>query len=323
MGRRAGHRQNEQLVNSIITITLPFFALIGCGYVAGRKGLLGDEGIKGLNAFVFYFALPCLIFGSLAAKPLSDIVNPEFMSAYLAASIAVFAAASFMGRLLFKGNLAISALQGQAASVGNVGYLALPLITALLGVEATLPVVLGWLVDLVILVPLSIALLEINKQTGGAWNDFLTKVIKGVVFNPFVLSILAGVLYATSGLAVPAPLASFTGLLGKAAGPCALFALGVTLAGRPISEGLGEALYMSAFKLFIHPTVMWVSMVLIFKIEPLWATAAVLTAAAPVAGNVYIVAQSFGIYVLRASTSVLISTAIAVLSFSALAALLT
>jgi malonate transporter and related proteins len=310
-------------VQNIITITLPFFALIGCGYLAGRKGLLGDEGIKGLNAFVFYFALPSLIFASLASKPLTDIVNPGFMGAYLAASIVVFAAASFMGRMLFKGSLGISALQGQAASVGNVGYLALPLIAALLGEEARLPVVLGWLVDLVVLVPLSIALLEVDRHASGALKDFVKNVVKGVVLNPFVLSIAVGVLYAASGFDVPAPLQSFTGLLGKAAGPCALFALGATLAGRPMSEGLGEAAYMVTFKLFIHPGVMWVSMVMIFEVEPLWATAAVLTAAAPVAGNVYIIAQSFGVYVLSASTSILISTAIAVLSFSALAAFLT
>ncbi len=309
-------------MDSIISITLPFFALIACGYLAGRLGLLGDEGIKGLNAFVLYFALPCLIFSSLASKPLVDIVNPTFMGAYLTASIAVFATASFMGRLLFRGSLGISALQGQAASVGNVGYLALPLIIALLGPEASLPVVLGWLVDLVVLVPLSIALLEIDRHDAAAWRDFTQNVIKGVVMNPFVLSITAGVLYATSGLAIPIPIDSFTGLLGKAAGPCALFALGATLSGRPVSDGLSEAVYMSAFKLFIHPAVMWVSVTMVFEIEPLWATAAILTAAAPVAGNVYIIAQSFGVYVLRASTSILISTLIALLTFSTLAAYL-
>jgi malonate transporter and related proteins len=309
-------------MQNIITITLPFFALIGCGYLAGRKGLLGDEGIKGLNAFVFYFALPCLIFASLASKPLADIVNPGFMGAYLSASIVVFAAAAFLSRILFKTTLGMAALQGQAASVGNVGYLALPLISALLGADAALPVVLGWLVDLIVLVPLSIALLEVDRHSTGAWLDFARNVIKGVILNPFVLSIMAGVLYAASGLALPVPLDSFTGLLGKAAGPCALFALGATLASRPLSEGLGEAATMSIFKLFIHPAAMWISMVIVFDIQPLWATAAVLTAAAPVAGNVYIVAQSFGVYVLRASSAILLSTALAVLTLSALAAIL-
>jgi len=309
-------------MQNIITITLPFFALIGCGYLARSKGYLTDEGIKGLNAFVFYFALPCLIFGSLAAKPLADILNPHFMGAYLSASIVVFAAAALLARTVFKTTLGMSALQGQAASVGNVGYLALPLITALLGPDAVLPVVLGWLVDLIILVPLSIAMLEIDRHANGALKDFAGNVLKGVVLNPFVLSIAAGVAYAASGLIIPVPLGAFTGLLGKAAGPCALFALGATLASRPLSEGLKEAATMSVFKLFIHPGAMWVSMVVIFKIEPLWATAAVLTAAAPIAGNVYIVAQSFGVYVLRTSTAILISTALAVLTLSALAAIL-
>ncbi|NQU55680.1 MAG: AEC family transporter [Rhodospirillales bacterium] len=310
-------------MQNIITITLPFFALIGCGYLAGRKGLLGIDGIKGLNAFVFYFALPSLIFGSLASKPLNDIVNPQFMGAYLSASIAVFATAALLARVAFKTTLGMSALQGQAACVGNVGYLALPLITALLGTDAALPVVLGWLVDLIVLVPLSIALLEVDRHNTGALKDFARNVLKGVVLNPFVLSIAAGVLYAASGFDVPVPLASFIGLLGQAAGPCALFALGATLASRPMSEGLGEAATMSVFKLFIHPGAMWVSMVMIFDIEPLWATAAVLTAAAPIAGNVYIVAQSFGVYVLRVSTAILLSTALAVLTLSTLAAFLT
>lgn len=309
-------------MQNIITITLPFFALICCGYLAGRKRLLSEEGIKGLNTFVLYFALPCLIFGSLASKPLADIVNPDFMGAYLSASIAVFAGAAFFSRTLFKTTLGMSALHGQAASVGNVGYLALPLITALLGPEAALPVVLGWLVDLIVLVPLSIALLEGDRHASGVWMDFLRNVLKGVLLNPFVLSILVGVLYAASGFDIPAPLATFTGLLGKAAGPCALFALGATLASRPLSGALSEAVSMSAFKLFIHPAVMWISMVMIFEIEPLWASAAILTAAAPVAGNVYIVAQSFGIYVLRASTAILLSTALAVLTLSALAVIL-
>jgi len=309
-------------VQSVITVTIPFFALIGCGYVAGRRHFLSDDGIKGLNAFVFYFALPCLIFRSLATKPLADIVNFEFMGAYTAASVVVFAIAAIVGRAVFKGTLGVTAIQGQAACVGNVGFLALPLIVALLGEAAALPVVLGWLVDLVVLVPLSIALLEADRHDRDAVADFARNVVRGVTLNPFVLSIVAGIAYAASGLGLPKPVDSFTGLLGQAAGPCALFALGATLAGRPLSEGFSEAAYMTGCKLFVHPAVMWVSMTVVFDIDPLWATAAVLTAAAPVAANVYIIAQNFGVYVLRSSTAILISTAVAVFSFSALVALM-
>jgi len=309
-------------LQGIITITLPFFALIACGWLAGRRQILSEPGIAGLNAFVFYFALPCLIFSSLASRHVADIANPSFMLAYGAAGLFMFAATAAVGRLLFKTTLGESALLGQAGSVGNVGYLALPLIIALLGEAATLPVVLGWLVDLVVLVPLSIALLEIDRHDTGASADFVRTVVRGVALNPFVLSIAAGVLWSAGGLTLPAPVESFTSLLGRAAGPAALFALGATLSQRKMADAMAEAAYMSAAKLFVYPAVMWGTMTQIFQIEPLWATAAVLTAAAPVAGNVYIIASSFGVYVLRSSTAILISTALAVLSFSGLVAFL-
>jgi len=309
-------------MQAVLSITLPFFALIGCGYIAGRRKFFGDDGIRGLNGFVFYFALPALIFRSLATRPIADIVSPEFMAAYAAAGLAVFAVAALGGRLLFGGPIGHNALQGQAASVGNVGFLALPMIVGVLGPAAALPVVLGWLVDLVVLVPLSIALIEGGRHDAGAGADFLVKVARGVILNPFVLSIAAGVAYAASGFPLPGPLDTFAGLMGTAAAPTALFALGATLAGRPMAEAMNEAVFMSALKLGLHPALMFAAMALFFDGDPMWATAAVLTAAAPVAGNVFIVAQGFGIYVLRASSAIVVSTAAAVLTFSAAVALL-
>ena len=309
-------------MESVLGITLPFFALIGCGYVAGRRKFLSEDGVRGLNTFVFYFALPCMIFLALAPRPFADIINWTYMGAYGLAGLSVFTIAALSARLLFKGSLGVCALQGQAASVGNVGFLALPLIVALLGPDAALPVVLAFTVDLVVLVPLSIALLEIDRHNGGAAMDIVRKAGRGVIFNPFVLSIAAGIAWSATGWAIPGPVETFTGLLGKAAAPTALFALGATLAGRPMSDAMTEALHMSAAKLFLHPALVWLSLTVLFDIPAAWVTAAVLTAAAPVAGNVYIIASNYGIYVLRASTAVLVSTAIAVLSFSALVAFL-
>ncbi|MHA1597796.1 MAG: AEC family transporter [Alphaproteobacteria bacterium] len=309
-------------MESVLGITLPFFALIGCGYIAARKKFLGDEGVRGLNTFVFYFALPCMIFLALAPRPFADIINWTFMGAYGAAGLTVFALTALSTRIFFRGSLGICALQGQAGSVGNVGFLALPLIVAVLGPDAALPVVLAFTVDLVVLVPLSIALLEIDRHRDGGALSIAVKAGRGVIFNPFVLSIAAGMAFSASGWAIPGPVETFTGLLGKAAAPTALFALGATLAGRPLSDAITEALHMSAAKLFVHPLLVWVSLTMLFDVPDAWVTAAVLVAAAPVAGNVYIIASNYRLYVLRASTAVLISTAIAVVSFSALVALL-
>ena len=77
------------MLNAII-VTLPFFALIGIGYLAGRREFVVESGIKGLHTFVFYFALPCLIFRALATRPISDIANPRYMGIYLAAGLLAF-----------------------------------------------------------------------------------------------------------------------------------------------------------------------------------------------------------------------------------------
>ena len=78
-------------MNSVLGVTLPFFALIGCGYLAARRNFLSDDGVKGLNTFVFYFALPCLIFLALAHRPFADIVNWNYMVSYGLAGLLIFA----------------------------------------------------------------------------------------------------------------------------------------------------------------------------------------------------------------------------------------
>ena len=312
-----------------LAITLPFFALVGCGYLAGRHGVLGGkdntaEAVKGLNMFVLHFALPALLFRTTATRGIGEMFEGAYVLAFFLAGLITFAATALVGRALFNLNAAESALQGQAGSVGNVGFLALPLLLALLGEEAGAPIVLGWMVDMVLLVPLSITVIEATRHhgQGNNWLSFFAKVAKGVVFNPFVLWVVAGVAYSAAGLPLVKPLDTVADLLAKAAGPAALFALGATLSARPLSESLGEATYLSLAKLLVYPAIMWVMMTQVFNIDAFWATVAILVAAAPVAGNVYIIASGYGIYMVRASSAILVSTGLAVVTFSVLTAML-
>ena len=107
-------------------------------------------------------------------------------------------------------------------------------------------------------------------------------------------------------------------MLAKAAGPAALFTLGATLAGRPFSDLVAEAVYLSTAKLILYPLVMWFAMTHLFDVDPFWAMTATLVAAAPVAGNVYVIAAGYNVYPVRASSAILVSTGIAVISFSLL-----
>lgn len=306
----------------IFNTALPFFALIFCGYGAGRFGLLSPAAVTGVNTFVFYFALPAFIFNLTATSPLADIFKAPYMAAYLSAGLVVFALAAGLGRLLFRVKRDEAAVLGAAAVLGNTGYMGLPLVVAAFEREAAIPLLLGVTIEATIFIPLTITIIESSRGEGGQWLKVAGSVSAALARNPLVLSIFLGVLISGLALDLPIPITKFTGLLGDAAGPCALFALGATLVGRPLSSGLAETSYMSAFKLLIHPAAMWFAMTRLFTVDPLWATVAILGAALPVAANVFIVARQYDTYLERASSAILLSTLVSMVTVSALLAVL-
>jgi hypothetical protein len=309
-------------LQTILNTALPFFALIFCGYGAGRFKLLSEASIAGVNAFVFYFALPAFIFNLMATSPLADVANGPFVAAYLGAGLVVFAVAAILGHLLFDIRRSEAALQGAAAVLGNTGYMGIPLVAAAFGDRAAIPLVLGLTLEATVLIPLTIILVEAQKGLDAGWSQLLGSVAGAMVRNPIIIAIFAGVLVSATGIGLPTPVENFTALLGRAAGPCALFALGATLTSFPISTGLGEVSYMTFFKLLIHPAAIWFATTRLFDVDPLWATVAILGAALPVAANVFIVAKQYDTYVERVSSAILVSTAISVVTVSALLTIL-
>jgi malonate transporter len=305
-------------LQTILDTALPFFALIFCGYGAGRFRLLSEASVAGVNAFVFYFALPVFIFNLLATSPLADVVNAPFMAAYLGTGLVIFAVAAVLGRLLFKVRRNEAALQGSAAVLGNTGYMGIPLVAAAFGDRAAIPLVLGLTLEATVLIPLTIILVEAQKGFDAGWSELLRSVAGAMARNPIIVAIFAGVLVSASSLGLPIPIGNFTDLLGNAAGPCALFALGATLTTFPISTGISEVSYMTFFKLMIHPAAIWFATTRLFDVDPLWATVAILGAALPVAANVFIVAKQYDTYVERVSSAIFVSTAISVITVSAL-----
>jgi malonate transporter len=302
----------------ILDTALPFFALIFCGYGAARFRLLSEASITGVNAFVFYFALPTFLFSLMATSPLSEIANAPFVAAYLGAGLPVFAVAAVLGRLIFKVRPSEAALQGSAAVLGNTGYMGLPMVAAAFGDRAAIPLVLGLTLEVTVLIPLTIVLIEAQEGLGGGLSPLLRSVAEAMIHNPLMIAIFVGALVSATGSGLPTPIENFTELLGSAAGPCALFALGATLAGQRLSSGIGEVSYMTFFKLLVHPAAMWFTTTRLFDVNPLWATVATLGAALPVAANVFIVANQYDTYVERISSAILVSTAVSVVTVSAL-----
>jgi malonate transporter len=305
-------------VQTILNTALPFFALIFCGYGAGRFKILSEASVAGVNAFVFYFALPAFIVNLLATSRLADIANGPFIAAYLGTGLVLFAVAAVLGGFLFKVRRSEAALQGSAAVLGNTGYMGLPLVVAAFGDRAAIPLVLGLTLEATVLIPLSIILVEAQKGLDAGLFRLFGSVARAMVRNPIIIAIFAGLLLSGTGLGLPTPVENFTDLLAAAAGPCALFALGATLAAFPISAGMAEVSYMTFFKLLVHPAAMWFATTQLFDIDPLWATVAILGASLPVAANVFIVARQYDTYVERVSSAILVSTIVSTFTVSAL-----
>jgi malonate transporter len=305
-------------LHSILNTALPFFALIFCGYGAGRLKLLDETAAAGVNTFVFYFALPAFLFGLMSSSPIGEVVNGPFMGAYVTASLTVFTLAALVGRWLFGTGRAEAAVQGLAAVLPNSGYMGIPLISAVFGAGAAVPIVVGLTLDGVLMIPLGIVIIESSKgRAEGLFHTVLT-TFSALARNPLILSIFTGLAISASGLTSPAPVTNFLDLLGGTAGPCALFALGATLAGRQVAGGAAEVSYMTFMKLAVHPAVLFFTTTRLFEVRPLWATAALLGAALPIAANVFIVARQYDVYVVRTSSAILVSTAVSIFSVSAL-----
>ncbi len=173
-----------------------------------------------------------------------------------------------------------------------------------------------------VLIPLTVAIVEAGRGAGKGPLRLARSVAGSLLRNPLIIAISAGALASATGLALPTPAANFANLLGGTAGPCALFALGATLTTFPVSSGPGEVSCMTLFKLLVHPTVMYLATTLIFDVDPLWATVATLSAALPVAANVFVLARQYDSYLERSSSAILVSTTVSVLTVPTLLALI-
>jgi len=293
--------------------TMPFFALIALGYGAGAWGFFSAEATAYLTKFVFYFALTAMILQFSANLSLAQVFDLNFVLAYLAASFTIYAIAMTVAVMRGIG-WAEAAVEAQCAVIGNVGFLGIPMLALLLGEAAIGPVIMVISIDLMVFSSLIVIVITLARQ-GHLSAAIFKSVALGVVKNPMIVSIVAGFAYAATGWSIPVPVNSFLTLLGAAATPCALFAIGASLAEKS-AERISVAGWLSFCKLALHPAAVAISALWLFDVDPFAAKVMVASAALPVAGNVYILAQHYGVAPQRVSASILISTLVSVLTLS-------
>ena len=297
---------------AIFIKTLPFFAIIGLGYMAGRRGFFNAEATAYLTKFVFYFALSAMLFKFSANLSLGEVLDWQVIWAYLLGTMAVYILAT--GVCLARGeDIPTTAVESQCAVIGNVGFLGIPMLLLLFGEASIGPNMLVLMVDLIVFSSLIVILIT-GARDGRMSLGILRTITLGLLRNPMIVSIVLGLSWSALDIPIPEVFNTFLDLLGSAATPGALFAIGASLASKS-AERLSVA-GITFCKLVLHPAAVAVCALVIFDIDPFSAGVIIAAAALPVAGNVFMLAQHYGVAAQRASTAILISTAISIVTLS-------
>ena len=316
-------------VLSVLLVTFPFFALVLCGYLAARSGILPQPAIPGLNAFVLFFALPCMLFRFGSSTPIAQLLDPVVAGVYvLCALVMVGGTVAFTRARMGWTDAAFGAL---VAAFPNTGFMGVPLLVALLGAQAAGPAILTMLVDMLLTTSLCIALSRLDGAGTHGMAVALRRALRGMLTNPMPWSIALGALASALQWRLPGPLDKTVAMLADAASPVALFTIGAVLARSQMNQhdrvAVRDYVPVALAKLFIHPVLVWLAgwaaIRMGLPLSPFAHTALTLAAALPSASNVSLLAERFGAHNGRIARIILVSTALAFLSFSGAVQVLT
>ncbi|MBB3318552.1 hypothetical protein FHT77_004453 [Rhizobium sp. BK181] len=304
-------------MSDIVSLLLPFFGLIFIGYIAGKVTKQPAGALGWMNTFIIYAALPALFFKLVSRTPFEDLTRIDFIATDLAATYSIFVVLFAIGRWVRGNSLADCTIQSFAGAYGNIGYMGPGLALLALGEGAAVPVALIVCLENALHFIVAPALMAVAGDDRRSVGRLAIDIARKVAFHPFILSTALG--FVAAGLHVDQPLAfqRFVDYLAQAAAPCALFAMGVTLALRPLKRVPVEIGYIVPAKLIVHPIVVYLALTTVGGFDPIWIYAAVLLAALPTATNVFVIGQQYGVWQERASATILITTALSVVTVSA------
>ena len=312
-------------MGAVIEIVLPVFLLIGIGYALGRSPLLGGEaGIKALTNFVFYAAVPALLFRLFGRGLPADGIQWSIVLGYFAAAFIHFALGMAASRFVFRNGAAETGLAGMSGVFSNTVLMGLPLIYTAFGEEGMLPLLMIVTFHPMILIPLATLTVEALRGEGQVRPLLvLGNAVRTLAVQPVILGMVAGIGFGLTGWTLPSVLDRLIDMLSAAATPAALCALGASLTQFSIAGDLKESLFLVMMKLAGLPLLVWLFTAHVFQNDPLWVAVATINAGMPAGVNVFLLARYYGIYTQRSASAILIGTGMSVFTISVLMALFT
>ena len=297
-------------MSPLLEIILPIFLVVFIGFAVARAGMFDKKATEVLSRFVFNITLPLLLFHSLATVSLPEQIEWEFLLSYYLIALVLFAAGALTGKVGFAYDLRGQGLFGMGASYSNMVVLGLPIVLNAFGDAAILPMFLLISVHSALIFSLVTLFAELDGATG-RWRE-LGATLRGIVTNPILLGLMAGLVFNLLGLTLPGPLEATVALLGDSALPTALFAVGATLSQYRLSGHYTEAMALVVLKIVAQPLLVWLLAFHVFHIDPIWGAVAVVAAGMPTGINSYLFAQRYGVAIEPMASAIVLSTLLTV-----------
>ena len=299
-----------------IEIVFPVFSIMIAGWCFVRFGLMGRKGLKGITNYVFLLAIPALLFRTMANGAVDGNVDWSLIYAYYSAAAINFVLAHIIGWKILVVPPDQRAVMGISATFSNGVLIGLPLVQLAYGQKGLVPLLLLISVHALILITIATLSLEISRGSGDRWYKILFQSSKGVLTNPIVVSLIAGLAWYHTGWQLPVVVDRFCEILGTGAGPAALFAVGSSMAYIKLQGDLRHIALLTGMKLLLLPLWVWIMMVFVFDVREDWIKIAVIMAALPIGANASLFAQRYEVYEDRATGAVFLSTVLSIVTLT-------
>ena len=307
-------------MTTVFSIVLPIFGLIALGVIGGRSRLFPEIAVNGLNNFVLYVAVPALLFRTIVrAEPLEHL-NMDVAFAYYLGSFAMLGAAMLFGRGVFGLRDGEQASFAMGAMFANTSLLGIPIIFAAYGEAGLVPLMVIITFHSLVFSTIFFTLHDLGKAGAVGWAGTARLAGRSIITNPVIIAVAVGFAWSILGLGLPGPVSTIIDMLADATIPTALFALGAVLAGFKGAGNVPQASIMAGCKLVVHPLVVFLVAHTLFDLTALELAVVTITAGLPGGLMVFLVAQSYGVYVARAASSLVIGTAGSLITVSVLLA---
>lgn len=310
----------------MLNVVLPVFGLILAGYAAGKTPIMRPAAAAGLSNYVLYAAVPALLFRTLSRTHLAEALDPGAIAAYFGGGLLVMAASYTAARrgLGLKGDQAgVFAMGGV---YGNTVLMGIPLVFTLYGDRGLLIFSNCMVLNSPLFMPLTTLLIVASRAGAGGASPLKAalgsarETVAALARNPIMIAIALGLVASLLGWQPPKPVDRVLEMLAASAIPAALFALGAGQAGMEVKGDWREIAAMSAFKLLLHPLLVWLIAAWVLALPRDVTGVLVLLAAMPVGINVYLLARLYDCGVASSGTAMIVSTALSLATIGALLA---